>query len=59
MDSDLIYPSNPTPLPALKIPFPRRFQSYEVNETDNEASPDMRDEGTSTGKSGKPCFDCG
>jgi hypothetical protein len=43
MDSDLIYPTlSPeavTVVNAFKIPFLKRFQSHEVYETDDKASP--------------------
>src|SRR6266849_7909380 len=53
MSSDLIFSSSsPTATDALKIPFPKRFQSFEAKETDNESPPNTRDKGTPRGKSG-------
>jgi hypothetical protein len=55
MDSDLNYrTSSPAAANALKIPFLKKFQSSEVDETDGEASLNGRDEDTSSSRSRKP-----
>ena len=54
MDSDLIYPtSSPAAVDNLKIPFSKTFQSFEVNDTDDDVSPNERDENTFKGKFGR------
>jgi hypothetical protein len=53
MSSDLIFPSSsPTAADALKIPFPKRYQSFEAKETDDESSPNRRVKSSPESKSG-------
>ena len=51
MDSDPIYPtSSPVAVDATQIPFPKPFQFYDIDGTDDEA---FRDEVPPSGNTGK------
>jgi hypothetical protein len=53
MSSDLIFPSSSPPTRnTLKLTFPERYQSYEADDTDNEASPEGKDKDPPPSKSG-------
>ena len=53
MSSDLEFPtSSPTTVNALKTTIPKRYQSYEAEETDDELSPNRKDKDPPRSKSG-------
>ncbi len=53
MNSDSIFPSSsPTAADAFNIPFPKRYQSFEAEETDNKSYPNRGDKDTPRSKSG-------
>src|SRR5712691_4278111 len=53
MNSDSIFPSSlPTAADAFNIPFPKRYQSFEAEETNDKSYPNRGDKGISRSKSG-------